>query len=89
MTCVQPATEKGEEEVGGGGGGEGGVRKRDKLQALVNDILPLEDGAEKRCSECGRETVREKCVCVGGGGGDCVCVCVYVCVCGGGGGGGG
>jgi len=24
-----------------------------KLQALVYDILPLEEGAEKRCSECG------------------------------------
>ena len=73
----------------GGGGGGGGVRKRDKLQALVNDILPLEDGAEKRCSECGRETVREKCVCVcvcvgGGGGGGAGRLCV-----GGGGGGGG
>ena len=24
-----------------------------KLQALVYDILPLEEGAGKRCSECG------------------------------------
>ena len=30
---------------GGGGGG--------KLQTLVYDILPLEEGAEKRRSECG------------------------------------
>ena len=26
-----------------------------KLQALVYDILPLEEGAEKLCSECGDE----------------------------------
>jgi len=28
---------------------------RGKLQALVYDILPLEEGAGKRCSECGVE----------------------------------
>ena len=27
-----------------------------KLQALVYDILPLEEGAGKRCSECGVST---------------------------------
>ena len=26
-----------------------------KLQALVYDILPLEEGAGKRCAECGEE----------------------------------
>ena len=33
-----------------------------KLQALVYDILPLEEGARKRCSECGCSGG-----CVGGG----------------------
>ena len=28
-----------------------------KLQALVDDILPLEEGAGKRCSECGLNVV--------------------------------
>ena len=30
---------------------------RDKLQALVYDILPLEEGAGKRCLECAAGTV--------------------------------
>ena len=34
---------------GGGGWGRGGR----KHQAVVYDVLPLEEGAEKRCSECG------------------------------------
>ena len=29
-----------------------GERVKDKLQALVYDILPLEESAGKRCSEC-------------------------------------
>ena len=29
-----------------------------KLQALLYDILPLEEGAGKRCSECGSRAVR-------------------------------
>ena len=33
---------------GGGGGGRGGR----KHQAVVYDILPLEEGAGKRCWEC-------------------------------------
>ena len=33
------------------------VKCGDKLQALVYDILPLEEGAGKRCSECGAVNV--------------------------------
>ena len=36
------------------------VRDRDKLQALVYDILPLEEGARKRCSECEIESVHRR-----------------------------
>ena len=32
-------------------------RGHGKLQALVYDILPLEEGAGKRCSECGDKVV--------------------------------
>ena len=34
------------------GNGEANAGHRTKLQALVYDILPLEEGAGKRCSEC-------------------------------------
>ena len=32
-----------------------------KLQALVYDILPLEEGAGKRCSECGCQLYGKHC----------------------------
>ena len=45
----------------GGGGGVGGVLSgRCKLLALVYDILPLEEGAGKRCSECAEEAHKMK-----------------------------
>ena len=45
--------------------------KGDKLQALVYDILPLEEGAGRKAmiGECVCVCV---CVCVGGGGGQCL-----------------
>ena len=39
--------------AGGRGGGGVGLKGRNKLQTLVYDILPSEEGAGKRCSECG------------------------------------
>ena len=40
-----------------------------KLQALVYDILPLEEGAGKRCAECGEGGVGGRGRGNGGGGG--------------------
>ena len=39
----------------------GGVAFRPKLQALVYDILPLEEGAGKRCTVCGMNKVCRYC----------------------------